>query len=155
MNRAGKWAWPLGGAIVCLGLGIASGLSGVGGADTWYRTLEKPPGTPPPWVFGPVWSVLYLMMGVAAGRLIYRRKMRAAGVFAVQFALNLAWTPVFFGMHQVAAALAVIVALWVLLLATIVLAWKADRISAFLLMPYLAWVSYATYLNSGIFLLNR
>ena len=155
MNRAGKWAWPLGGAIVCLGLGIASGLSGVGGADTWYRALEKPPGTPPPWVFGPVWSVLYLMMGVAAGRLIYRRKMRAAGVFAVQFALNLAWTPVFFGMHQVAAALAVIVALWVLLLATIVLAWKADRISAFLLMPYLAWVSYATYLNGGIFLLNR
>jgi translocator protein len=151
----GKWLWPLAGAGACLGLGIASGLSTVGGDGSWYRALEKPAGTPPSWVFGPVWSVLYVMMGVALGRLVFRGAWPAVRLFALQFVLNLAWTPVFFGAQQVAMALAVILALWLALLGTILAARMPDRISAWLLLPYLAWVSYATYLNAGIFWLNR
>ena len=154
-RESGKWAWPAGGAVFCLVLGIASGLSTVGGDDTWYRTLIKPPGTPPPWVFGPVWSVLYLLMGVALGRLIHRRSKGAVGLFLTQFALNLIWTPVFFGAHQIAAALVVIGAMWVGVLGTMVLAGKSDRVVAWLLAPYLLWVSYAIYLNAGISWLNR
>ncbi|MES2437970.1 MAG: TspO/MBR family protein [Verrucomicrobiota bacterium] len=150
----GRWLWPLGGALLCLGLGTASGLSSVGGGGEWYQELIKPPGTPPPWVFGPVWSVLYLMMGVALGRLIHRRAKQAAWVFGMQFVMNLVWTPVFFGMHEIAAALAVICAIWFGVFSTILLARKVDRISAGLLVPYLAWVSYATYLNAGFFWLN-
>ncbi len=150
----GKWLWPVAGALVCLGLGSASGLSSLGGDDSWYKDLAKPPGTPPPWLFGPVWSVLYLMMGVAVGRLIHRRSWQAVWVFVMQFVLNLIWTPVFFGAQQVAAALAIIVAIWLGVFSTILLARKADRASAGLLIPYLLWVSYATYLNAGIFWLN-
>jgi tryptophan-rich sensory protein len=127
----------------------------MGGDDTWYQVLVKTPGTPPPWVFGPVWSVLYVMMGVAGGRLIFRRVWPAVGLFGLQFVLNLAWTPVFFGAREPGMALLVILALWVSVLGTIFLARKWDRVSAWLLVPYLAWVSYATYLNAGIFWLNR
>lgn len=151
----GRWAWPLAGALLCLGLGTASGLSTAGGDDSWYQGLAKPSGTPPGWVFGPVWSILYLLMGVAAGRLIHRRAWHAVLIFGIQLVLNLVWTPVFFGMHQVATALAVICAIWLGVVATISLARKADRASTWLLVPYLAWVSYATYLNVGLFVLNR
>lgn len=153
-RSAGKWAWPLVGALCCLALGIASGLSTVGGNNAWYRELAKPPGTPPPWVFGPVWSVLYLLMGVTLGRLIHRREWPAVWVFGIQFALNLGWTPVFFGANQIATAFAIISALWLGVFSTILLAWKADKAAAWLLAPYLVWVSYATYLNAGIFRLN-
>ena len=151
----GRWAWPVAGALLCLGLGTASGLSSVGRGDSWYQELVRPPGTPPPWVFGPVWSVLYLLMGIAFGRLIQRRAKHAMWVFCMQFVLNLLWTPVFFGMHQIAAALAVIGAIWLGVVATLVLARKSDKISAGLLVPYWLWISYATYLNAGFFWLNR
>ncbi len=151
----GRWVWPLAGAVLCLALGTASGLSTVGGDDSWYQGLVKPPGTPPGWVFGPVWSVLYMMMGIALGRLIHRRVKAAVCVFGMQMVLNLLWTPVFFGMHQIAAALALIGAIWLGVAATISLAWKTDRVSGWLLVPYLTWVSYASYLNAGFFWLNR
>ena len=154
-RSAGKWAWPLVGALGCLGLGIASGLSTVGGDNLWYQGLVKPPGTPPPWVFGPVWSLLYVLMGAALGRLIHRRARPAVWVFGIQFALNLVWTPVFFGANQIAAALAIIGALWLGLFSAILLARTSDKVAAWLLSPYLVWVSYATYLNAGIFWLNR
>jgi translocator protein len=149
------WVLPALGSFLCLALGIASGLSTLGGDDRWYQELRKPPGTPPGWVFGPVWSILYLMMGVALGRLIQRRARWAVLLFIMQFALNLSWTPVFFGAKLAGPALGVIVALWLSLLGTILLARRRDGISAWLLAPYLAWVSYATYLNAGIFWLNR
>ena len=151
----GRWAWPLAGAVLCLALGTASGLSSAGGDDSWYQGLVKPPGTPPGWVFGPVWSVLYIMMGIAVGRLMHRRAIVAVCVFGMQMLLNLLWTPVFFGMHQIAAALALIGAIWLGVAATISLARKTDRASGWLLVPYLIWVSYASYLNAGFFWLNR
>ena len=141
--------------MICLGLGTAAALTSTGGGDPWYKELIKPPGTPPPWLFGPVWSVLYLLMGCALGRLIHRRAKSAIGVFIMQFGLNLIWTPIFFEMQQIPAALAVIVAIWLGVAATISLARQVDRISAYLLIPYILWVSYATYLNAGLFWLNR
>lgn len=154
-KSTGRWGWPLAGALVCLGMGTASGLSSVGGLDSWYRDLVKPPGTPPSWVFGPVWSVLYLMMGTALGRLIHQRALPAVGTFGFQMILNLAWTPVFFGVHRIGTALFVIVSMWLGVWVTILLARKSDPLSARLLVPYLVWVSYATYLNAGFFWLNR
>ncbi|MEO5914325.1 MAG: TspO/MBR family protein [Luteolibacter sp.] len=153
-NSPGKWLWPLGCALLCLGLGTASGLSTVGGSDTWYQELAKPPGTPPPWVFGPVWSVLYLLMGMALGRLVFLKAWTAVWVFAMQFTLNLIWTPVFFGVHRIDVALLVIAALWFGLVSTIQLARKSDIVAAWMLVPYWLWVSYAAYLNAGFFWLN-
>lgn len=150
-----RWIFPISGAIVCLLLGWASGFSSMGGDSEWYQNLKKPPGTPPSWVFGPVWTALYLMMGWAAGRLVVRRDWIATVCFIGQLILNLAWTPVFFGAHQIGAALAIIAALWLVLLATIALAAKVDRPAALLLLPYLAWISYASYLNGSFFWLNR
>lgn len=155
-SLAGKWLWPLVCAIACLACGSASGiLGGSGGGGAWYQSLAKPPGTPPPWVFGPVWSVLYLLMGVFLGRLIVRRAGKATAFFGIQFLLNLAWTPVFFGLQQPGVALVVILLLLFFLILTIRISRKHDKPAALLLLPYLAWVAYATYLNAGFFILNR
>ncbi len=152
--RRARWWWPVGGAAACLVLGWVSGLVGTGDGG-WYRDLEKPPGTPPAWIFGPVWTVLYLLMGWAAGRLLAIGARRPFALFAFQFLLNLAWTPVFFGLRQPSAALGILALLWVALAWTIRASARRDRPAAFLLAPYLAWISYAAYLNAGIVLLNR
>lgn len=94
-------------------------------------------------------------MGVALGRLIDAKAWKAVRMFGIQFVLNLAWTPIFFGAHLPGVALIVIAMLWLTLLATIRLAGMTDRLSGWLLVPYLAWVSYAAYLNAGFFVLNR
>jgi len=145
---------------VMLFLGGAGGWVTARAIPGWYAGLEKPPGTPPNAVFGPVWSVLYLMMGVALARVWHfapagPEKRRAITRFVIQLVLNLAWTPLFFGAHLVSVALAVIVALWVMILLTIFAFKPLDRIAAFLLVPYLIWVGYAGYLNAGFFVLNR
>lgn len=93
-------------------------------------------------------------MGVAFGRLVARKEWVGAGLFFAQFILNLAWTPLFFGAHYMATALGIILFLWVGLAVTIGVAWERDRISGILLVPYLVWVTYATYLNAGFFVLN-
>lgn len=126
----------------------------------WYASLAKPAWTPPTWVFGPAWTILYAMMAVAAWRLWRRlgarprESRRALVLFAVQLALNLSWTPVFFGMQRPDLALVVIFVLWVAIAATIVAAWKACKTAAALLVPYLAWVTFATALNAAIWRLN-
>jgi benzodiazapine receptor len=126
----------------------------------WYASLAKPAWTPPTWVFGPAWTILYAMMAVAAWRLWRRlgarphESRRALVLFAVQLALNLSWTPVFFGMQRPDLALVVILVLWLAIAATIVAAWKACKTAAALLVPYLAWVTFATALNAAIWRLN-
>lgn len=147
-------AWPLGLALLCLLAGGFSGAASGSGGD-WYRGLVKPPGTPPSWVFGPVWTVLYLMMGAAAGLLVVRKAWCAVRLFAVQFALNLAWSPVFFGLRQPAPALVVIVAMGLLIGLTVRAARPVSPAAARLLLPYGAWVAYATWLNAGFAFLNR
>ena len=141
-------------------LGSASGLLTVSSIKGWYADLERPPGTPPNWIFGPMWTALYVMMGTALALVWHvakpgREKRRALTSFGVQFALNLAWTPVFFGAHATGAALIVILALVVAIVITIFQFRLHHALAAALLVPYLLWVCYATYLNAGFWWLNR
>lgn len=120
----------------------------------WYATLPRPSWTPPSWVFGPVWTLLYTLMAIAAWLVWRRRNVTAVTVpitlFAVQLGLNLAWTLIFFGRRQVGLGLFDIVLLWVAILATIIAFWRVSRAAAGLMIPYLLWVSYAATLNYGI-----
>jgi translocator protein len=123
----------------------------------WYAALEKPPWNPPSWVFGPVWTVLYILMGVAAW-LVWDRYRGAAkvalGVFVVQVIFNALWSYFFFGAQAPGLAFGWIVLLWLLIVATLVLFWRARTVAGVLLLPYLAWVSFATVLNFALWQLN-
>lgn len=151
---APSWLALVGFVVVCQ-------LAGATGAlvtdASFYRELVRPSWAPPGWLFGPVWLVLYTMMGVA-GWLVWRHRPgpdRAALIwFAVQLAINAAWTPVFFGLHAIGGGLAVIVALDLAILATIVAFGRISRPAAWLLVPYAAWVGFATALNASLWQLN-
>jgi tryptophan-rich sensory protein len=136
-------------------LGAAVTATSVG---TWYRTLAKPPFNPPDWIFAPVWTALYFMMALAAWRVWRRdglREARAAlTLFALQLALNLAWSVLFFGMRAIAAALVEIVVLLVAILATTLVFWRRDRVAGMLFVPYAAWVAFAVVLNAALWRLN-
>lgn len=126
----------------------------------WYATLAKPSFNPPNWVFGPVWTVLYVMMAYAVYRIwqLDREspgRVRALTLFYVQLALNAAWSAAFFGLNSPALGLVVIVLLLAMIVATILRFHPLDRPAALLLVPYAAWVSYATLLNASIWWLNR
>lgn len=122
----------------------------------WYRTLDKPAWNPPDAIFGPVWSTLYILMGIA---MVLVRRTEAHGstqtLFGLQLALNLAWSYAFFGFRSPAAGAVVIVALWLAIVATIVAFSRRSRLAAALLVPYLAWVSFAALLNLEIWRRNR
>jgi tryptophan-rich sensory protein len=122
----------------------------------WYLALNKPSWNPPPWLFAPVWTGLYLGMALAAW-LVWKQgdQPRALRRYFVQLALNALWTPVFFGAHQAGAALVVIMALWLAIVLTLRAFWAVDRLAGWLLLPYLMWVSFATFLNFTIWRLNR
>lgn len=127
---------------------------------TWYASLDKPAGTPPNWVFGPVWTVLYVLMGYALWRLMSNvsdtaERRSTINVFFVQLALNLSWSVVFFGLHRPFAAGIVITLLLAAILVTIRLFWRLDKVSSYLLIPYALWVGYALFLNAGVWWLNR
>lgn len=136
-------------------LGNWATMSNVGG---WYQTLARPSWAPPDWVFGPVWTVLYAMMAVAAW-LVWRQKgWRAARwpltLFLVQLALNSLWSAIFFGLQQPAWACVEIVALWIAIAATLVAFWRRSRLAGALLLPYLLWVTFAAALNFEFARLN-
>ena len=122
---------------------------------TWYAGLAKPSFTPPNWVFAPVWTTLYVLMGVAASRVW---KQTGFGleiqVWSAQLGLNFLWSALFFWQHRIGLALADMAALWLLLLATLILFWQRDRLAGLLLVPYLAWTGYAFALNLAIWRLN-
>jgi tryptophan-rich sensory protein len=127
--------------------------------DAWYETLAKPDWTPPGWVFPVVWTTLYVLMGTAAF-LVWRKGRERGGskgplsVFLIQLALNAAWTPTFFGAREVLAALVILVALWLAIVATLLAFRRVSPAGAWLLAPYLAWVSVAAVLNFQIWRLN-
>jgi translocator protein len=133
----------------------------LGGATTansvrdWYPTIAKPTWTPPSWIFGPVWTALYAMMAVAAW-LVWRRAGWGGALiwFAVQLALNATWSPVFFGLHRIGLALVNIVLLWLAIAGTTVAFWRVMPTAGMLLVPYLAWVSFAAMLNFALWRLN-
>jgi translocator protein len=123
----------------------------------WYEGLEKPPLNPPGWVFGPVWSVLYLAMAVA-GWLVWRARPASTTpltLWGSQLILNAAWSMLFFGLHRPYFALFDIVLLFALLIGTTVSFFQARILAGALLLPYVAWVGFATYLNAGLWYLNR
>ncbi|HLN95511.1 MAG TPA: TspO/MBR family protein [Flavobacterium sp.] len=145
----------------CLTVGFLSGLATREGVTTWYRTIEKPSFNPPNWVFAPVWSLLYVMMGVAAGRIWGRidasgpEVRRALVFFWIQLALNALWSVLFFALWNPLLALVELVLLWLMIYETWYKFKALDRVAGWLLVPYLAWVSFAGVLNASIWWLNR
>lgn len=165
-NKTGKiillspfWKFVIA-VVICEATGIASGLLSRSDMSTWYTTLEKPSWNPPSWVFGPVWTVLYLLMGISLW-LIWKSnalesvKKRAMWTFAAQLFLNFWWSILFFNLHSPELAFFDIVAMLILIAITIFLFARISRLAAYLLFPYIAWVGFATILNYTIMIMNR
>lgn len=134
---------------------VGGGIGSLSAPDGWYAALQKPSFNPPNWVFAPAWTVLYILIGIAGWR-VWRLTDRGPllKVWAAQMILNFCWTPVFFVMHQIGAALAVIAALLAAILLFIALACPRDRVAAYLFLPYAAWVAFALTLNAAVWRLN-
>ncbi len=152
----GHWLSLLGWMALCF---AAAAVGGLAGPDSWYRAIDKPPWNPPDWVFGPVWTVLYMLMGIAAW-MVWRERARAAvtipiALFLVQLVLNSLWSWVFFRWHQPGWALVELVALWMTVLLTVLAFRKVRPVAGALLVPYLLWVAFAGVLNASIWLRNR
>jgi benzodiazapine receptor len=143
---------------VCLGAGALGSFFTASSVRDWYPKLRKPAGTPPSWIFGPVWTTLYLLMAVSAW-LVWREYGRGALpallIFFAQLALNIAWSGIFFGSRMPGVAFVEIVILWLAILFTIFVFYFLVPLAALLLVPYVLWVTYASYLNWGIWRLNR
>lgn len=145
--------------VLCLVVSFAAALPGaLFPPGEWYAGLDRPDWNPPDWVFPPVWSLLYIFMGVSAWlvwrKLGFARAWPALAIFLVQLTLNAAWSWIFFGLHLPAAAFLEIVVLWFAILLTVVTFWRASRAAGLLLLPYLAWVSFAAVLNWKLWRLN-
>lgn len=154
--------------VVLVGFIVACELAGLAGSaftipsiGTWYASLSKPWFTPPNWVFAPAWTALYALMGIAAyiawasRRKGAKRKATAAfAAFIVQLALNILWSATFFGLHSAAYGFVVIVLLWLSIFVTIALFRRLSRLSAYVMLPYIAWVTFAAALNMAVLLLN-
>ena len=152
-----RWALFIVPGVMLLGY-LSGQIAGTGPGNPWFDALAKPSIYPPPMWFGIVWSVLYFMMGVALAMVCAawgaRGRRTAIWAFVIQFALNLAWTPTFFAAHQMTAALVLIIALVLAIAVTIALVWRVRRAAALLLLPYLAWVIFASALNYEFLRLN-
>lgn len=138
--------------------GFGSSVFTVNSISTWYATLNKPWFSPPNVVFAPVWTILYILMGLALF-LIWRsprNRTRDIGIalFAAQLAINVIWTLAFFGLQNTLYGLLTIIPLWILIAATIYQFYKVEKWASYLLVPYIVWVSIATALNASVFLLN-
>ena len=145
--------------LVCQLAGILGAATTVTGESSWFEALDKPFFNPPSWIFGPVWTTLYTLMGISAF-LVWRQgwerpEVKAAlATFGVQLLLNAAWTPVFFGAQQIGWALVIIVLLWVAIVLTMRRFFPLSQWAGWLLVPYLLWVTFATVLNASIWVLN-
>jgi translocator protein len=152
-----RWALLIVPAVLLAGF-LSGQLAGSGADNPWFAALDKPAIYPPPGAFGIVWPLLYALMGLALTMVVTARGARGRGVaiaaFLVQLALNLAWSPLFFAAHRIAGALWLIVALDVAVIVTIALFWRVRRAAALLLLPYLAWILFATLLNYEILRAN-
>ena len=148
--------------VVCLGLGLVSGLMTADEINNWYSTLNKPSFNPPNWLFGPAWTTLYTLMGISFG-LVWNKleekgfklfDLRGNSLFFIQFILNLAWSTIFFSWHHIGIALVEIIVLWICILLTIIHFYRFHKLAGILLIPYILWVSFATVLTGAIFYLN-
>jgi translocator protein len=143
--------------ILSLGLSLGTGILGsfftVSSIPTWYVTLNKPFFSPPNWIFGPVWTILYVLIGISL-YLVWTKK-KVPSVFWIQLFLNAIWSIIFFGLRNPAFALINIIALWIVIILTIRSFYTINKLSANLLYPYFVWVSFASILNFSIWILNK
>jgi benzodiazapine receptor len=144
--------------VATVGLGSLGGIFTIAEIPNWYAGLNKPSFNPPNWIFGPMWTTLYVLMGISF-YLIWKlpvstTRTKAIRLFIIQFVLNFCWSIIFFSMHQIGWALLEIIAMWVFILLTIVQFRKLSILAAVLLIPYLLWVSFACILNGSIWQLN-
>jgi len=157
--RMADWIALIISFVICF---VAAGVGGLltsRAIEEWYRGLTKPSWNPPEWAFGPVWTVLYILMAISAWLVWeeggFDEQLIPLAVFGVQLALNVIWSGVFFYKRMILGGLVEVVAFWFAILATIIAFWSASEIAALLLIPYIAWVSIASYLNYTIWRLNR
>ncbi len=147
--------------IICLAVGYLSGMVTRASITTWYPTLVKPSFNPPNWIFAPVWTSLYVMMGVAAGLIWNQITTQKAAVtkalqfFTIQLVLNALWSYLFFGLHNLMLATIEVVLLWLMIFETYSQFAKINKTASYLILPYLAWVSFASVLTASIWWLNR
>jgi tryptophan-rich sensory protein len=139
--------------VACELLGNIGSLFTMPSIGTWYATLAKPTWTPPNWLFGPVWTTLFFLMGIAL-YLVWTKKPKVLPVFWIQFALNILWSALFFGLKSPLYGFIGIIVLWTAILLNIFVFYKVDRRAGYVLIPYLAWVTIATALNYSVLVLN-
>lgn len=145
--------------LICQAAGFIGSFFTVPSIESWYATINKPSFNPPNWIFAPVWTTLFLLMGIALYRVwnkgIYTKYVKIAiTIFGIQLLLNSLWSILFFGMESPLLGLIEIVFLWLAILFSIIYFSKVDKIAAYLLVPYIAWVSFAAILNAAIYMLN-
>jgi len=144
--------------ILAVLLGFSGSLFTVSEITNWYAQLVKPAWNPPNWLFGPVWTILYILMGISFGMLWNSQgpdKAFAMRIFIFQFLLNLLWSFIFFRLHLIGFALIEIWLLFIFIVLTVIASLRVNRTSAFLLLPYLLWVLFASVLNQAIWILNK
>jgi tryptophan-rich sensory protein len=142
-----------------VGVGVLASVFTQSGVDTWYRNIKKPSWNPPDAVFAPVWTTLYILMGIALyliwqSNAAARVKRLAIGFWIAQLALNALWSFLFFSLHDIGLALVEIILLWLAILSTIFLFARVHKAAAWLMVPYISWVSFAAILNYTIWQLN-
>ena len=146
--------------ILCQGAGFVGSLATFTSINTWYRALVKPPFNPPNWIFGPVWTVLYVLMGIAL-YLVWEKGLGKSRVrtafwlFVLHLSVNFGWSVVFFGMHSIFGGFVGALVLWAYIVALLWKFYEIRPLAAYLLVPYLLWTSFAVVLNTSIWLLNR
>jgi len=154
-----RWLILLFWILVCFAVAALGARWNLHEIPDWYRTLTRPSFTPPERIFGPVWTLLYLLMAIAAWKITLEPPsgLRASALllFAIQLALNLAWSWIFFQKHAIGAAFGEIIVLWVAIAATTLVFSRMNGVAAWLMTPYLGWVSFATILNGAFWRLNR
>lgn len=160
-QKTGFRYWPLViSLVITLSIGAVASFFTVPQIAGWYVHLNKPSFNPPNWLFGPVWTLLYIMIAIAA-YLVWKRRADSVAyayaeyVYIFQLLFNFSWSIVFFGMHKIFLALIVIALLWVSIIVLIFLFGKISKVAAWLLVPYLLWVSFASLLNFSIYVLNK
>ena len=158
MSGLARWAGLVTFIVLCLGAGGLGAIATTPEIPTWYQDLVKPSWNPPAYLFGPVWTALFVMMAIA-GWLVWKpRGFTQAAVpltlFGSQLVLNVAWSWIFFGAHQPGWAFLEIIVLWLAILATTAAFFRSDKTAGWLMIPYLAWVSFASVLNFTIWRLN-
>ena len=157
LSRSSGWR-PAAAIALPLAVGAIGGIVTSGAIPTWYQTLVKPSWNPPDEVFGPVWTVLYVAMGIALAVVLRaeagERRRAAVLAFGIQLSLNLAWTLIFFGLREVGLAGVIIAGLWVAIVATMGAFSRISLAAGLLILPYLGWVSFASVLNAVVWRLN-